>query len=103
MSTRNGVPRGRRMRWRAGPRTAAARRALTAAGVAAGLWFWGDRLPRAVYPALCALGSLLLTVAVHFGGVDGPAFAFLYVWAVLHAFSFFFPGRSCSSASASSS
>jgi diguanylate cyclase (GGDEF)-like protein/PAS domain S-box-containing protein len=67
--------------------------ALTAAGVAAGLWFWGDRLPRAVYPALCALGTLLITVAVHFGGVDGPAFAFLYVWAALYAFYFFFPGQ----------
>jgi diguanylate cyclase (GGDEF)-like protein/PAS domain S-box-containing protein len=67
--------------------------ALTAAGVAAGLWFWGDRLPRAVYPVLCALGTLLISVAVHFGGVDGPAFAFLYVWAALYAFYFFFPGQ----------
>ncbi len=67
--------------------------ALTAAGVAGGLWFRGDRLPRSVYPALTALGTLLISVAVHFGGTDGPAFAFLYVWAALYAFYFFFAGQ----------
>jgi diguanylate cyclase (GGDEF)-like protein/PAS domain S-box-containing protein len=64
-----------------------------AALVAAWLWFGGDRLPRSAYPALTALGTLLITVAVHFGGADGDAFAFLYVWAALFAFYFFFAGQ----------
>jgi diguanylate cyclase (GGDEF)-like protein/PAS domain S-box-containing protein len=64
-----------------------------AAAVAVGLWRWGDRLPRAAYPALTALGTILITVAVHFGGAEGTAFAFLYVWAALYAFYFFFAGQ----------
>ncbi len=67
--------------------------ALVAAAVAAALWLRGDRLPRSVYPALCAVGTLLITVAVHSGGSDGPAFAFLYVWAALYAFYFFHAGQ----------
>ena len=68
--------------------------AAAAAGVVAlGLWRWGERLPRPAYPALTALGTALITVAVHFGGTEGSAFAYLYVWAALYAFYYFYAGQ----------
>lgn len=64
-----------------------------AASVAASLWRFGHRIPQAAYPALTALGTALITVAVHFGGDERAAFAFLYVWAALFAFYFFHAGQ----------
>jgi diguanylate cyclase (GGDEF)-like protein len=59
--------------------------------VAALLWRWGHRLSPAFYPLLTALGTLLVSMVVRFGGDGAQAFSFLYVWAALYAFYFYEP------------
>ena len=55
------------------------------------LWRWGYRIPPDGFPVLTALGTMLVSVAVHFGGAGAPAYAFIYIWAALYAFYFYEP------------
>ena len=66
---------------------------LAALLVAVALLTVGDRLPADSYPVLTALGSVLITLLVHFGGSEGRGYALLYVWAVLYAFYFYRPAQ----------
>ncbi|HXA28712.1 MAG TPA: bifunctional diguanylate cyclase/phosphodiesterase [Candidatus Angelobacter sp.] len=67
--------------------------AVSAVLVAAVLWRWGHRLPPEVYPVLTAMGTLLISVAVRFGGEGAQAYSFIYVWAALYAFYFYEVGQ----------
>jgi diguanylate cyclase (GGDEF)-like protein len=67
--------------------------AVVAVAVAGALWRWGHRLPVELYPVLTALGTLLVSVVVRFGGDGAQAFSFIYVWAALYAFYFYEPGQ----------
>jgi len=63
--------------------------AALAALISALLWRWGARLRPCAFPALTALGSGMITLAIHVGGTGGAAFALFYVWAALYAAYFF--------------
>jgi len=67
--------------------------ALVAVSVAGVLWRWGHRLAAELYPVLTALGTVLVTVIVRFGGDGAQAYSFIYVWAALYAFYFYEPGQ----------
>jgi diguanylate cyclase (GGDEF)-like protein len=67
--------------------------AVMAVLVGALLWRWGHRLAPGLYPVLTALGTLLVSVGVRFGGDGAQAYSFIYVWAALYAFYFYEPGQ----------
>lgn len=62
--------------------------ALTAAIV---VWYVGSKLPLAGFQILITLGSLMISLGVHFGGYarGTPSYALFYLWVILFAFSFF--------------
>src|SRR5579884_2206116 len=64
---------------------------VVAVAVAGGLWRWGHRLAPELYPVLTALGTVLVTLVVRFGGEGAQAYSFIYVWAALYAFYFYEP------------
>ena len=55
------------------------------------VWRWGSKLPLAGFQILITMGSLLVSLGVHFGGYaqGTPSFAFFYLWVILYSFSFF--------------
>jgi diguanylate cyclase (GGDEF)-like protein len=57
----------------------------------AALWVLGPRLPDWSFQALTAIGTLLISGAVHFGGQDFVAYSVLYVWVAIYAAYFFQP------------
>jgi diguanylate cyclase (GGDEF)-like protein len=56
---------------------------------AAVLWHWGARLPVAGFEIVVAVGTVLITAAVHFGGGEGTPFVLYYLWANLYSWYFF--------------
>jgi diguanylate cyclase (GGDEF)-like protein len=62
--------------------------AFPAAGV---LLLVGERLPRAAFHVLLALGTLIITAGVYFGndGTGSLTAAVFYIWVALYAFTFF--------------
>ena len=62
---------------------------IAAACVAAlGLLFGASRIPTWAVQCSLAVGTLLVSLAVHFSGAGGSAFAFYYVWVGIYAFYF---------------
>jgi diguanylate cyclase (GGDEF)-like protein len=57
----------------------------------AALWVLGPRLPDWSFQVLTAIGSLLISGAVHFGGQDFVAYSVLYVWVAIYSAYFFQP------------
>src|SRR4051812_14605038 len=49
----------------------------TGAGV---LWYRGERLKRWGFEVVVAIGTVLITVAVHFSGRSGTPFLLFYLW-----------------------
>jgi diguanylate cyclase (GGDEF)-like protein/PAS domain S-box-containing protein len=63
---------------------------LTLAFVGAGfLWFRGERWRPLAFDAASALGTVLITCAVHFSGRSSTPFVLFYLWSNLYAWYFF--------------
>jgi len=61
--------------------------------VAAALLLWGHRIAPAGFEVVLALGSLLITGCVVWGGAAASAYPLMYVWVALYAGWFFAPWR----------
>ena len=55
------------------------------------LWVLGPKLPDWSFQLLTAIGTVLISGAVHFGGQDFVAYSVLYVWVAIYAAYFFQP------------
>lgn len=57
------------------------------------LWLWGDRLPVIAFEILVLLGTLLISLGIHFAGYASgtPPYALFYLWIAVYSFSFFSP------------
>jgi diguanylate cyclase (GGDEF)-like protein len=62
----------------------------------AALWVLGPRLPDWSFQVLTAVGTLLISGAVHFGGQDFVAYSVLYVWVAIYSAYFFQPWQAVS-------
>ncbi|MDQ4145213.1 MAG: GGDEF domain-containing protein [Actinomycetota bacterium] len=69
----------------------AAANAALALVTATALWAWGGRLPLQGFHVLIAIGSVLISLGIHFAGYlpGTPSYAFFYLWVIVYSFSFF--------------
>ena len=62
---------------------------IVAMSAAICLYLWGEHFPRWIFALISPFGSVMIGGVMFWGGSYAFAYALLYVWAALYAFSFF--------------